>query len=352
MKRYLLIFALAVLAALSCSREELTVSREGQGEVTISFRTSGVYARSTVPGDGNVADGGGVYIDQNDGTPDLVILVADPSGTIVKTYPGSGSALQDGAEATEMSVTISGLDPGIHTVYAFANTEGLWNMSSGGSSVTDLTTLTLASQVEALQFSPLSADTCPALMSGRLPMSAKGTFEIGTTGNGELSLQLLRCVAKITMEFINNTENELTLDDFSYALRNLCPDRGFVVPHALPDLPSGITYGDIEEIVGDGVVLDASGDDVSHKDEFLVFPGVAVPRSRDYTLDVAFRANGAASVKNFVDLPIHDDRAVNVVSLERNQHLHIRTKISKGLTVSFNFEVEPWEQKTEQILFE
>ena len=350
MKRYLLIAAIAIFAALSCSREEFVVQERGKGDVTISFRTSGAYSRSTVPGDGNVADGGGISI--SGGIPDLVILIANSSGTIVKTYPGSGSTLSPDPDPAELSVTFAGLDNETHTAYAFANTGGLWSMSSGGTPVTDLTTLATASQVEALQFDPLAADTCPALQNGMLPLSAKGTFDVGTSGNGEVSLQMLRCVAKVTMEFINNTGYSLELDDFSFALKNLCPDRGFVTPHTLPDLPGGITYGDIEEDAGDDNVLAVSGDGSSLKYEFFVFPGVAVTRSREYALDVAFRANDAASIKNYTDLPIHDNRAVDVMSLERNQHLHISTKISKGLTVSFNFEVQPWEAKTEQVLFE
>ena len=349
MKRYLLIAALAIFTVLSCSREEPAV--QGGGEVTISFRTCGAYARSTVPGDGDPADGGGIYI--SGGVPDLVILIANSGGAIEGVYPGSGSILQDDPSSTELSVTFSGLTTGTHTAYAFANMEDCpWDLSTGGSPVTDLTGLTTAAQVEALQFGPFAANTAPEIENGRMPLSGKGTFEVSGTGNGEVSLELLRCVAKISMEFVNNTGASLSLDDFDFALKNLCPDRGFAAPHTLPDLPAGITYGNVVKNVGDGTVLNASGTGSSVKYEFLVFPGVAVPRSRDYTLDVAFRANGAASVKDYDDLPIHDNRAVDIVSLERNQHLHIVTKISMGLTVSFNFEVVPWKQMTEQVLFE
>jgi len=43
---------------------------------------------------------------------------------------------------------------------------------------------------------------------------------------------------------------------------------------------------------------------------------------------------------------------VDITSLERNQHLHIVTRISKGLTVSFNFEVTDWTELEETVEFD
>ncbi len=328
----------AALAALSCTREESAAPVGGSISISLGVRPIGT--RATSPGDGSPADGGGIFISA--GLPDLVILIADPAGDIVARYPESGS-LQADPTTTAMAVSFTGLDEGVHTVYAFANTGGAnpWAMSA------DFADLLTADDVEALQFSPLPADTCPDA-ADRLPLSARGSVSVSSGGTGEVSLQMIRCVAKVTIDFVNRTGAALTLDDFAFSLENLCPDRGYVCPRALPDLPSGISYGDIVHPEEDGIAL-GTGEVQSYS--FYVFPGVAVPRSRDYLLNVGFTANGSAEPNSYSDLPVHDDHAVNIVSLERNQHLHIVTRISRGLTVSFNFEVADWIANTESVLF-
>lgn len=350
MKKILLIATLVLLAAVSCSREEVRKDG-GNGTVTLRLNT-GAASRATVPGDGVVADGGGIFI-SGAGVPDLVILLVDGNGDVAMTYPGTGSSLQADPQSTEMSVTftgLSGVDDGEDdfTAYAFANTEGLWDMQSSGSAVSDLTALTRVEQIEALQFVPLAADTAPALKNGRLPLSAVKSFQVSSLGNGEVSLEMLRCIAKVTMEFVNNTDDTLTLADFSFALRNICPDRGFVTPHALPELPDNIAYGDVEVDEGTkGFSIGASKDTT-----FFVFPGVAVANSREYTMDVDFKPNGALTGNSYRNLPVHNNKAENLLQIERNQHIHIVTRISRGLTVSFNFEVMPWELMEERILFD
>lgn len=68
--------AMATLACLSsCSKDTEKVTAEGT-TVTLSFYTGGMETRATTPGDGDVADGGGIYKD-GEGNPDLIILIAD-----------------------------------------------------------------------------------------------------------------------------------------------------------------------------------------------------------------------------------------------------------------------------------
>ncbi len=351
MRRFLTAAILALMGCASCSVWESEPSVSG-GSIRIHLSSGEIRTRAV--GDGVVADGGGIYI--NAGVPDLVILLADSNGDIIKTYPGSDAILQADPTATEMAVTFTGLTNAsdeVHTVYAFANTAGLWAMESGGSAVTDLTALTTASSVEALRFTALAADTAPELTNNRLPMSAKGTVVVSSSHNGEVSLEMIRCVAKVTIDFVNNTGAALRLDGFNFSIENLCPDRGFVTPHDLPDVPTGINYGDIVKNVGDNVTF--TYDEVNERGEtkpytFFVFPGTAP--GGEYLLNASFTANGAAEASSFTGLPVHDDHAVNITSLERNQHLHIVTRISKGLTVSFNFEVKDWEARTETVTFD
>ena len=354
MKKFKLIIVLAILlSAVSCTREETRLA-VGDCGLKINFSTSAPKTRATTPGDGNVADGGGIYIDLTDPTapvPDLVLLIADSGGSIVATYPDPvrGDAIDGTLEAdpssTSMSVTFTGLSQGNYTVYGFANTEGLWNMTSGGNTVTDLTTLPTAAAVEALQFSPLSAYTCPAVRNGRLPLSAKGSVSVSSLHTGEVTLEMIRCVAKVSAEFVNNTEIALTLSDYSSSFVGLCPNSAYVLRHD-PDFPAGASSGNIVASEA-SLTIPASG---SVTMTWYVFPS-----SGPYTLDVGFtmfKNTAQEHVYSYSDLPVHDDHARDLMALERNQNLHIVTRISKGTTVSFNFEVADWIPLTEQVLFD
>ncbi|MCR5827377.1 MAG: FimB/Mfa2 family fimbrial subunit [Bacteroidales bacterium] len=340
MRNNLIIAIIALVCLTSCTQKD-PVCPVPDGELRIVLSTGVIQTKATTPGDGVVDDGGGIYLDGSS-VPDLVILIADSISNIVATYPGANATLQANPTTTEMSVSFTGLSDGTHTVYAFGNTKGLWAMDG----CTDLTTLTTASAVEDLQFTALTADTTPALTNSRLPSSAKGTVTV-TNGNGEISLEMIRCVAKVTISFVNNTGAALELDGFNFSIEDLSPTTGYVIPYSLPSVPAGIAYGDIVQNVGDDVTF-TSGESKNYS--FYVFPGTA-PDGK-YLLNAGFTANNAADASSFTDLPVHDDHAVDITSLERNQHLQIVTRISKGLTVSFNFEVTDWKENEETVHFD
>ena len=363
---------IALLGIVSCQREE-TGHSLGGCELRIDFGTGRMLTRADTPGDGNVADGGGIYIDTTDPSnpvPDLVILVANSSGTVVATYPDDvpdedvDSILDADPSATAMSVTFLGLDEGTYRVYAFANTGGYWDMEGqGGASAKNyLLSLTTSAAVEALRFSDLFAtvvaSVCPnddgANAPDRLPLSAKGTVNVTSLHTGEVSLEMLRCVAKVTAEFINNTGDNLTLYDYCDTLKGICPNRAYVLT-GNPDSPAGTLAGDI--IASESSLSIPAVDPLdptelgSVSKSWYVFPSTG-----PYTCSVAFTLDqGGPGEKDyeFINLPVHDDHAVSIPSLPRNKHLHIVTKISQGTTVSFNFEVVGWESTyTENVLFD
>ena len=370
MKRSFLIMLFALLSVVSCTREE-TGGSIGNCSFRISFSTGEIRTRAVTPGDGNVADGGGIYINPSTDEPDLVILVASTSsGSVVATFPddvaesGVDSKLESNSTAKQMYVTFTGLDAGPYTVYAFANTGGFWPMEGqGGSAAKDyLLSLTTASAVESLRFSDLFAtvedSVCPNSEDSpalRLPLSAKGTVNVSSLHTGEVSLEMIRCVAKVTAEFINNTGKNLTLYDYSNTLSGMCPNRGFVI-EGNPDYPTGTLAGDILSTESSLYIpavdpLDATKLGSTTK-YWYVFPS-----SGPYTCDVEFTLfKGDPSKQHaysYNDLPVHDDHAVSIPYLRRNQHLHIVTKISEGTTVSFNFEVTGWGLPVEErVLFD
>ena len=342
MQRILLIGLLTLLGAVSCTNVETT-----GGRLRIQFETGALQTKAGEP-DGVVADGGGIAFDE--GNPDIVILVAAANNDIVAKYPGSGT-LEGTPAALQTSISFDGLTAGAtYTVYAFANTKGFWTMTSGGDVVSDLTDLTSATQVEALQFEPtgddeLYSDGSLKVKASRLPLSAKGTVTLTGSGNGEISLALLRCVAKVTAVFENQYGDGLTLYDFCNKFYHMLPSAGYVVPHE-SDFPvawesAGCLDSDMDQL--------SIEDDARDSKSWYVFPSIG-----PYTCDISFYLDaGRTDEHSYTALPVHDDHARDISQLARNQHLTITTRISKGKSVSFNFEVAGWgEPKIEKIEFD
>lgn len=338
MHRKALILLLAIWSMAACTPQALP-----EGTLRLVFATGEPQTKADT-GDGNVADGGGIFIDGN--IPDLVILIANSSGNIVATYPGGTGELEGSPLPNSVSISFKGLGQGDYTVYAFGNTEGFWSMKSGGSAVTSLTALTTASQVEALQFQPEASDVdshnCLKVLQSRLPLSAKGTVTLGASGNGKIELPLLRCVAKVTARFENQFGSDLTLYHFSNTMKKMRPTAGYVAPH-VNDFP--VDPADASDLTSGETTLSIS-DGEAYEEFWYVFPSIG-----PYTCDVQFSQTDGGDLLQYLNLPIHDDHARNITKLDRNQHLTITTRISAGKKVSFNFEVSDWDEKTESITF-
>lgn len=349
MKKIVFILLIALLCVGSCSERE-TAHGTHNRSLRIVLNT-GVTTKTAAEPDSVVADGGGIYVDLTDiahPKPDLIILVFDENGDIAGMFdpdsdepePINGlNELESGEGPTAISVTIDNLGDGPHTVYAFANTQGAgaWGiMERHGGSITDLTTLTTVSQADSLFFTPLAANTAPTVTSGRMPITAKGSVDL-TEGNGELSLNLIRCVAKVTAEFVNHTGESLTLTSFVNRFVGMCPSSAFLLPGHVPDTLGVSTVGDL---VGSEASLGPIADNGSITRSWYVFPS-----SGPYTCSISFHLTND---REFNDLEVHDDHGRNLMELRRNQHLHVVTTISKGTTVSFNFEVAGWGSPIEE----
>lgn len=360
MKKHWLILLLILLGAVSCTHEEMPA-----GSLRIVFETG--EPETKAEGDGVVADGGGIYL-SGSGTeldpyhhPDLVILLADASGSIVGKFNGLSDAnvrsqLEGTPTSTRIAVSISGtflnadLTPSAtYTVYAFANTQGFWTMKSGGSTVASLMDLTTVAQIEALQFSPAGGEDldsygCLKVKEERLPLSAKGTVTLSANKNGEISLDMLRCAAKVTAVFDNQYGAALSLSDFSNIFYHMNPSMGYVIPHA-SDFPvehDSVYDGDISASETYPIPI---ADDQTISMSWYVLPSIG-----PYTCDISFTSSETSY--SYTELPVHDDHARNIPKLARNQHLTITTRIGRGKKVSFNFKVEDWDTKTEHVYFD
>lgn len=343
--------AIAILACLfSCSKNTENILGEGT-MVTLSFYTGTMQTRATTPGDGDVADGGGIY--QENGVPDLIILVAEAeSGNIVKRYPSEGELLSLSETEAKVAFSFAGNNAGDYIVYAFGNAQGLWPMVMEGDDdndpsevlsaedLTDPDKVPKRAVLEELRFKKLDANVAPELINGRMPLSAKGALEVSSGKNGQVRLELLRCIAKVTAEFINNTGGTLDLDHYSHYIKNICPDNGYIIKHPAVS-PASAVMGTLNATVNDHEIVSESS--LSHS--WYVFPSVG-----PYTCDIHFTVDEKDYTYN--NLPVTNNRREDIPSLTRNQHLHIVTRISKGLKVSFNFEVANWEDVSAQVQFD
>lgn len=359
MRKHWLILLLVLLGALSCKHEEMPA-----GGLRIVFETG--EPETKAEGDGVVADGGGIYL-SGSGTeldpyhhPDLVILLADASGSIVGKFNGLSDAnvrsqLEGTPTSTRIAVSISGtflnadLTPSAtYTVYAFANTQGFWTMKSGGSTVASLMDLTTVAQIEALQFSPAGGEDldsygCLKVKEERLPLSAKGTVTLSANKNGEISLDMLRCAAKVTAVFDNQYGAALSLSDFSNIFYHMNPSMGYVIPHT-NDFPVAHDSAD------DGDISATEASISLDKDEIKTISWYVLPSIGPYTTDISFTMSDVPH--EYLNLPVLDNHARDITQLARNQHLSITTRIGKGQKVSFNFIVEDWDAKTESVYFD
>ena len=398
MTKRCLIYGLSVLLTLfSCSQEEKVDLREPGGTVSIRFATRGLQStKATTPGNGVVADGGGLYIDGS-GDPDLVILIVDNNtdspakGNIVITYPGA-NATKTSSSATESVIKFdfatASLPAGNYMVYAFGNTGGLWTMTTtnaagndtieiSGSDLTDATKISKGSQLEALAFKPQSRvtigwedpgyagewDDGVAIENSRLPVSAKAPLTVSSRMNGEARLELLRCVAKVTAKIINNMDTPLSLYDYKHTVHNINPTSGYVIQHdddyigtagnLLANPPS--KYSDSSLAIP--IAAAPSG---SQEYDFYVFPSQGPFRiCIQFTLN---KGNTTPPVDPgdpplertdpYNNLPGTNWRAEDILEVRRNQHLTVETRISQGVQVSFNFVVAEWEEHTESVTFD
>lgn len=357
---------------------------------TISLNGLTIWSKTAsrwVSGAGGYFQWGGYFDPDVELAPvDLVILIADDSdGSIVATYPDSGrDGIVDGDMVSQSTVDavvsfhlVAKGEEWHYTVYAFGNTAGLWDMTTDGeNTITDLTALTNASQVEALKFKPQTrnntewepaddsddtnedgvSDTYAALKNklkyddgvklkagARLPVSGKASLTVSAGGNGEAYLELLRCVAKVTAKIINNTGYPLTLNKYKHTVHGINPEQGWVIPHDNDYLgtPSNLIanpcakYADPEGTVPEDSVPIPISEEGSKEYDWYVFPSEG-----PYQLCLQFTLNG--KIYSYTHLPITNWRAQDIPALARNQHLTVTTRVSKGLTVSFNFKVVTW----------
>ena len=367
---------LATLSLVCGSCAEKEPLGPAQGRVEVSITTGELHTKAP---SGDPADGGGIIVDGETGKPDLVIAIANAGGSLVAWYPDdffeasmsndySSECNTTLTDATTSTVSFTGLlrANGPYTVYAVANTAGL---PSGV--LNSLKACTTAANMNDLQLSVTSGQ--PAFEDGShnecMPITAKGTLTVLASGNGQVDLQLLRPVARISVTFKNETGGDLEVHACNVVIGDINPSRGYLFQRSPDEVSDCGRHIEMDAPVIEG--NDKLRFDAQNKSTLgtvQVFPSVAPARQvgSRYLCTISFRITKNGQIYNsgnsstydeysFPDLPIHDSRSSDILYLGRNQHLKIETRISKqaGLhDYSFNFEVQDWDSKENYMTFD
>ena len=336
-------FAALVLLAFGSCEPEL----QPEGVVSISFSTGEIETKSDAD---DVADGGKIYLNLNGDNPDLTVLICS-GNTIKAVYSnnGAGSAVITGGSYTgslqsksgsTATVRFANLPQGSYTVYVLANTGGLWPMTNGSNTVA--ASGITAANIENLYFNPASVP--PAVLNGRMPLTAKGTLTVNASHNGTVSLTLKRCVARVKVYLVNNYGSALTLTTYHCYIHGINPGNGYLIPHSSDYIsanPGDLSFsGSVEPL----------NDEQTHTLSELVYPSSTT--ATGYTCSIDLTINN--HTYEWQNLAITDEYAQRVTSLARNQQLGITIRIGKGKMVSFNFSVEDWNEDslTQEIHFD
>ena len=382
-KTFIFLLSAVLLFGAACRR----IEEPGHGVVTLTFRVGEPATRAETPGDGNVADGGGIYCTKSGDvvTPDLVILIMDENGAVKKRYPDDGSlgvddygtvieSDYDSGHATTLSVAFKFTEVGSFSVYAVAN------LGSDGNLDNLSTLLSGVSSASALDNMQLGYSGTAPSVGSRMPLSATGTLQVAKglydKYNGLVELEMLRCVNKVQMTFKNLTGELLTLTDCTVTFKDMNTQKAWLFPRNPDFVELGDTspadnkddnYGNYATVSADMADLSnipavdnlATADvDERERDAFasplLFFPSVAPKQTSPstgnrYLCDISFKVNDVQ--KTFTNLPIHDEYTQDILALKRNQYLQIETTISKGVNVSFNFYVKDWTPHNPTVIF-
>ena len=373
-----LAYGLAVLLSVfSCTSEE---TPQAVGKVTLRFSTGNMSSatKADLSDAQRVADGSAIAKDGS-GNPDLVILIFEnndlkasyPAVTPPVTPPvitGELNSFSDGAVSVDASGNRTSFTPDEvvvtfslpkaekdYTVYCFANTTGLdWNETRDGENLQkwrlkdqgkedfakDILMDKSPGELDELKFEPLDGTLRPQRPELSqpddiytvtcMPLSAKGNLHVTSSGNGEVSLPLIRPVAKLTAIITNQTGDVLNLQNYEHSVNGIFAETGYLLEHTPDD------YADDEP---DDLSVSSAFIPLSQDGSFP-YSWYVFPSEGPYTVDVAFTVGGTPNT--FLNLPITNWRKQNILSLERNQHLIVSTRLSYGVTVSFNFEVQEW----------
>ena len=181
------------------------------GKTTLDSIYHAPTTRAVTPGDGDVADGGGMA--------DLTVFVVDANDNIVRRESFS---VLDGSEAIVKNITFEDLEIGPYTIYAYANCEGNdWFMLPPAGEIS------FANYKDAV-LKPLFGTVIPTIANGRMPLTGKQEVVL-TYGANSGTVEMLRPVSRLDVTLLNKRTTGINTNQFD--LGNIFPATGYVFKH-------------------------------------------------------------------------------------------------------------------------
>lgn len=280
MRKVIDILLLCLVVMTACTKQEDPAST---GNIKVVLSTMPPQTKAETPGDGLVADGGGIYMDNSD-VPDLYIIIFDGEGHLAAYYPHDAllgdkpthnivQEAQSSNSALEIEVTFrktkdgTNFDDGDYHLYAVANAEGLWDFDGGDSWDDVMDALADGSLDEtgftALKFDELADGETPSIKNNRMPLSAVGSIQV-SSGIARANATMLRCLCKLNLTIENLSGSTLTLDGLSLGQFNA--NTGYLIKQEDNDIPAGTTYSEV-------TILKTEDDDEDDPDDILIPTG-------------------------------------------------------------------------------
>ncbi|MBO5685842.1 MAG: hypothetical protein J6R73_04570, partial [Alistipes sp.] len=223
--KYLLLLPLGWLLFACEKQESVQPDKEGSLRVAVQMQS---FSRAAIPGDGSVADGGGME--------DLTLVLVDPNGVVAAKQQLTALT---GDDQLVKEVVFEHLNVGNHTIYAYANTERSYLTEAK----TMLASLAVgdafgAAQRDAL-FTTRTGTAAPETDPSKsllLTASQEVVVEMGTTST---SIVMVRPIVRFEVLLNNHAAVPMTVTGLSTSAFN--PSTGYLLPHG-GVLPASVTY--------------------------------------------------------------------------------------------------------------
>ena len=223
--KYLLLLPLGWLLFACEKQESVQPDKAGSLRVAVQMQS---FSRAAIPGDGSVADGGGME--------DLTLVLVDPNGVVAAKQQLTALT---GDDQLVKEVVFEHLNVGNHTIYAYANTERSYLTEAK----TMLASLAVgdafgAAQRDAL-FTTRTGTAAPETDPSKsllLTASQEVVVEMGTTST---SIVMVRPIVRFEVLLNNHAAVPMTVTGLSTSAFN--PSTGYLLPHG-GVLPASVTY--------------------------------------------------------------------------------------------------------------
>lgn len=284
-RRTLTIFVLltAILAAVSCKKEQLT--EDGLGGIILSLNSQHALRMETK----------GTLLDGSLFNNVLVILTDDSDNIVGKVYKDHTGDPKD-----EDLITFRALLPGNYHAYAYANIDATqWQKGDARiSSQESIATGSFSTYLNRELLTLTTAGTdAPANPDGSMLLTGKQDISVGLSVT-EKTIDLLRPVVRFKVTVHNNTPFPVTVNSLSFSKFN--PDKAYLLDHrnasGVPTVPAGVIYRELPAFVQSPSSTVAAGQEETvyttylyenvAQEAYKVFTSLSLDRSSEFLEDL------------------------------------------------------------------